>query len=203
MDYFITLNEKSIDAIGEAVEKPITVIEGLKETLAETIQEKDAIIAQKDEIIADKDEEIEGLEEQLQNTWGLNSNTNPLQINMNIVNNSSNPVIVTRGSVMADSANGYLTSDIHCSYVAANATKYDANAFNIRPVFKQGATSKGAFGFRVYNTDGTQKTSGCSITTSGTVPTGVGVTMGGASVSIATNRFYEGGGSFTITLTVV
>lgn len=65
MDYFITLNEKSIDAIGEAVEKPITVIEGLKETLAETIQEKDAIIAQKDEIIADKDEEIEGLEKQI------------------------------------------------------------------------------------------------------------------------------------------
>ena len=67
MDYFITLNEKSIDAIGEAVEKPITVIEGLKETLAETIQEKDEIIAQKDEIIADKDEEIEGLEEQIDN----------------------------------------------------------------------------------------------------------------------------------------
>lgn len=51
MDYFITLNDKSIEQLGEAVEKPITVIEELKETLAETIQEKDAIIAEKDEEI--------------------------------------------------------------------------------------------------------------------------------------------------------
>ena len=58
MDYFITLNEKSIDAIGEAVEKPITVIDGLKETIAE----KDETIAQKDETIAAKDERIAELE---------------------------------------------------------------------------------------------------------------------------------------------
>ena len=47
MDYFITLNEKSIDAIGEAVEKPITVIESLKEDIADleqTVAEKQAII---------------------------------------------------------------------------------------------------------------------------------------------------------------
>lgn len=54
MDYFITLNDKSIDAIGEAVEKPITVIEGLKSTIAEQA-----------ETIVDKDAEIEGLEEEI------------------------------------------------------------------------------------------------------------------------------------------
>ena len=54
MDYFITLNEKSIDAIGEAVEKPITVIEGLKEDIADLEQ-----------TVAEKDAEIEGLEEDL------------------------------------------------------------------------------------------------------------------------------------------
>lgn len=61
MDYFITLNDKSIDAIGEAVEKPITVIEGLKDDIAELEQ----TVAEKDETIAQKDEEIEGLEEEI------------------------------------------------------------------------------------------------------------------------------------------
>lgn len=58
MDYFITLNGKSIDAIGEAVEKPITVIEGLKEDIAELEQ----TVEQKDERIAELLEEIAELE---------------------------------------------------------------------------------------------------------------------------------------------
>ena len=61
MDYFITLNDKSIDAIGEAVEKPITVIEGLKEDIADL---EEAIVG-KDETIAEQAETIAELEEEL------------------------------------------------------------------------------------------------------------------------------------------
>lgn len=72
MDYFITLNDKSIDAIGEAVEKPITVIDGLKEDIADLEQ----TVAQKDEIIADKDEEIEALEQQIANGYSFRQAAN-------------------------------------------------------------------------------------------------------------------------------
>lgn len=76
MDYFITLNGKSIDAIGEAVEKPITVIDELKQTLAETIEAKDAIIAE-------KDEQIESLEGQLANAFMVSGNLGYIQVNNN------------------------------------------------------------------------------------------------------------------------
>lgn len=65
MDYFITVDEESIKKIGDAVEKPITVIDGLKEDIAdleETVAQKDETIAAKDLIIEQKDARIEELE---------------------------------------------------------------------------------------------------------------------------------------------
>ena len=105
MDYFITLNEKSIDAIGEAVEKPITVIDELKQTLAETIEAKDAIIAQ-------KELEIEGLEEQLADAFMLTGNLGYIQVNNNTgsaitgIDNQIAERVISAGS---RAATGYTT----------------------------------------------------------------------------------------------
>ena len=88
MDYFITLNEKSIDAIGEAVEKPITVIEGLKEDIADLEQ----TVAEKDETIAQKDEESAALEEQISGMHPLIVRPNPLP-NIKITNNTSSDIV--------------------------------------------------------------------------------------------------------------
>ena len=80
MDYFITLNDKSIDAIGEAVEKPITVIEGLKETVAEQAE----TIAEQAEDIGELEGTIEELEGELANS------VKPLSVTLDITNKTGN-----------------------------------------------------------------------------------------------------------------